>query len=135
MRRADRRSRRRLRGLSRAARRCGRGARGSIAAAAQGPLRRRAPAQVPALRAGATRLGAELLHHDGAADGAGAAPFAALVARADVVVFPVDRVSHDAALAVKRHCGRLGRPFPPLRSSGVSSFVAALAPGNAPSGA
>lgn len=91
--------------------------------------------QVPALRAGAARLGAELLHHDGAADGAGTAPLAALVARADVVVFPVDCVSHDAAHALKRHCGRLGRPFLPLRSSGVSSFIAALAPADAPPGA
>ena len=83
--------------------------------------------QVPALRAGATRMGTELLHHEGGADGAGTASLAALVARVDLVVFPVDCVSHDAALAVKRHCGRLGRPFLPLRSSGVSSFIAALA--------
>ena len=90
------------------------------------------PGQLPALRQGAARLGATLLHHDGAPEGDGAAPLAALVARADLVAFPVDCVSHDAALAVKRHCGRLGRRFLPLRSSGVSSFLAALAATGAP---
>jgi hypothetical protein len=34
----------------------------------------------------------------------------------------MDCARHDAAPAVKRHA----RPFLPLRSSGVSSFVAAL---------
>jgi hypothetical protein len=51
---------------------------------------------------------------------------AGMVSRADVVMFPVDCVSHEAALAVKRLCGNAAKPFVPLRSSGVSSFLAAL---------
>ena len=47
-------------------------------------------------------------------------------ARADLVLFPVDCVSHEAALAVKRLCRQFGRPFRPLRSTGTSSLLAAL---------
>ncbi|MDO9712830.1 DUF2325 domain-containing protein, partial [Paracraurococcus lichenis] len=63
------------------------------------------------------------LHHD-AEQGASLLP--GLVSRADVIVFPVDCVSHDAALAVKRLCRQLGRDFLPLRSSGAASLMAAL---------
>jgi len=49
-----------------------------------------------------------------------------LVGRADLVVFPVDCVSHDAALGVKRLCRQLDRPFRPLRSTGAASLLAAL---------
>jgi hypothetical protein len=48
------------------------------------------------------------------------------------VVFPVDCVSHEAAWAVKRLCRAAGRPYRPLRSSGVTSFLAALAEGVRP---
>ena len=40
--------------------------------------------------------------------------------------FPTDCVSHDAALQVKRLCRQTMKPFVPLRSSGVASFVAGL---------
>ena len=46
--------------------------------------------------------------------------------KADAVVFPTDCVSHDAALQVKRLCRQTMKPFVPLRSSGVASFVAGL---------
>jgi len=36
-------------------------------------------------------------------------------------------VSHDAALTVKRLCRQLGKPWVPLRSSGLASFLAGLA--------
>ncbi len=51
-----------------------------------------------------------------------------LISQADRVAFPVDCVSHDAALAVKRICRQLGRAWVPLRSSGLASFLAAFAP-------
>ena len=81
---------------------------------------------MPAPRHAATRLGATLLHYDGGAE-TSLRPLAGSVSRADLVVFPVDCVSRDAALAVKRLCRQTGRPFQLLRSSGVSSFLAALA--------
>jgi len=49
-----------------------------------------------------------------------------LISRADRVVFPVDCVSHDAALTVKRLCRQLGKPWLPLRSAGLGSFLAAI---------
>ncbi|MBW6401130.1 DUF2325 domain-containing protein [Roseomonas sp. HJA6] len=79
--------------------------------------------QTAVLRRAAERCGAELLHHDAEQ---GSALLAGLVGRASLVVFPVDCVSHDAALAVKRLCRQTGRPFRPLRSTGAASLLAAL---------
>lgn len=79
--------------------------------------------QTTQLRRVAERVGAELLHFD-AEQGATMLP--GLVGRADLVVFPVDCVSHDAALGVKRLCRQLDRPFRPLRSTGAASLLAAL---------
>lgn len=79
--------------------------------------------QTAELRRIAARGGAELLHHDAEA---GSSLLPGLVGRADLVVFPVDCVSHDAALAVKRLCRQFGRPFRPLRSTGAASLAAAL---------
>lgn len=79
--------------------------------------------QTALLRHVAESLGAELLHFDAEQ---GAATLPGLVGRADLVVFPVDCVSHDAALGVKRLCRQLGRPFRPLRSTGAASLLVAL---------
>jgi len=49
-----------------------------------------------------------------------------LIGRADLVLFPVDCVSREAALAVKRLCCQAGKPYRPLRSAGLASFVTAL---------
>ena len=49
-----------------------------------------------------------------------------LVSRADFIVFPVDCVSHEAALAVKRLCRQFEKRWMPLRSSGVASFLSAM---------
>jgi hypothetical protein len=83
------------------------------------------PTQLAHLRAMGERLGVEFLHHDGGIDDRGGL-LAGLVSRADLVMFPVDCVSHDAALMVKRLCRRGEKPFLPLRSAGLSSFLAAL---------
>jgi hypothetical protein len=83
------------------------------------------PNQISHLRSLGERLGANFLHHDGGIeDGSGL--LAGLVSRADVVVFPVDCVSHDAVLNVKRLCRQAAKPYIPLRSAGLSSLVAAL---------
>ena len=49
-----------------------------------------------------------------------------LVSRADVALFPVDCVSHNAAQSLKRLCRQAGKPFVPLRSSGIPSLLHAL---------
>jgi hypothetical protein len=77
------------------------------------------------LRAMSERLGARFLHHDGGVDDRSGL-LGGLVSRADVVMFPVDCVSHDAVGTVKRLCRQMSKPFVPLRSTGMVSFVAAL---------
>jgi Uncharacterized protein conserved in bacteria (DUF2325) len=83
------------------------------------------PNQVPAMKAAIEHLGGILLHHDGGVEHH-VALLPGLVSRADVVVFPVDCVSHEAANAVKTHCQLVGKVFLPLRSSGITSLIAGL---------
>ncbi len=68
--------------------------------------------------------GALLCHDGGRHDHPSLLP--GLISQADRVAFPIDCVSHDAALMVKRVCRQLGKPWLPLRSSGLGSFLAAL---------
>ncbi len=78
------------------------------------------------MRASLEAVGGALLCHDGGRhDQSSLLP--GLISQADRVAFPVDCVSHDAALTVKRLCRQLGKPWVPLRSSGLASFLAALA--------
>jgi len=79
--------------------------------------------QMRALLQGA---GGELLCHDGGRHDHPSL-LAGLISQADRIAFPVDCVSHDAALTVKRLCRQLGKPWLPLRSAGLGSFLAALA--------
>ena len=67
----------------------------------------------------------QLLHHDGGIEKS-LNELASAVVKADLVVFPTDRVSHEAMLTVKRLCRRNIKPCVPLRSSGVSSFMIGL---------
>ncbi|MBV8573743.1 MAG: DUF2325 domain-containing protein [Acetobacteraceae bacterium] len=81
--------------------------------------------QIARLRSLGEDLGARVLHHDGGLeDSLDLIP--GLTSRVDVVLFPVDCVSHAAALTVKRSCRQGGKRFVPLRSSGATSFLAAL---------
>jgi hypothetical protein len=50
-----------------------------------------------------------------------------LVSRADLAVFPVDCVSHDAVASLKRICRQMGKRYVPLRTSSVACLIAALA--------
>jgi hypothetical protein len=84
------------------------------------------PHQVTAMRALSETLGARLQHHDGGVDEQ-IGLLAGLVSRADIVLFPVDCISHEAALAIKRLCRQAGKPFIPLRSAGQGAFLAAIA--------
>ncbi len=84
------------------------------------------PGCVDRLRTLLVASGGVLLAHDGGReDHPSLLP--GLISQADRVAFPVDCVSHDAALAVKRICRQLGKAWVPLRSSGLASFLAAFA--------
>jgi hypothetical protein len=77
------------------------------------------------MRTAAQRRGATLAHHDGGLEeSSGLLP--GLIQRADAVLFPVDCVSHQAVWLVKRLCRQDRKPFMPLRSAGLGSFLAAL---------
>jgi hypothetical protein len=78
------------------------------------------------LRALSDRLGAGFLHHDGGVEDRSGL-LAGLVSRADIVLFPVDCISHEAVTNIKRLCRQKAKPFLPLRSNGMGSFMAALA--------
>lgn len=87
----------------------------------------RAP-HVCRLRALVETWNGELMHHDGGIEKS-IDDLARAVVKADTVVFPTDCVSHGAVLEVKRLCRQSMKPFIPLRTSGVASFVAGLRTG------
>lgn len=85
------------------------------------------------------RHNGEFLHHDGGLSES-TARLDAMIRTADAVLCPVDCVSHDACLRVKRLCKRTAKRFMPLRAASLSAFieglreVAASAPGAVYSG-
>lgn len=69
--------------------------------------------------------GGELIIHDGGLeDRRSLLPNA--LAGADLVVFPVDCVAHNAVTLLKRSCDRHEIPYRALRSASLASFMAAL---------
>lgn len=82
--------------------------------------------QLEQLRSLASRLGGTLLTHDGGIE-ENTALLPGLVSQSDMAFFPVDCVSHGAAGQVKRLCREAGKPFVPLRSASLASFLAAIA--------
>lgn len=83
------------------------------------------PGAVDALRDLVERSGGVLLAHDGGMEDS-MALLPGLLSQADLAVFPVDCVSHGAAGRIKKLCREAGKPFVPLRSASVASFLAAL---------
>jgi hypothetical protein len=83
------------------------------------------PHHIPQLRWVVERAQGRFIHHDGGIEEA-LDLLAGLAHRADLVVFPVDCVSHAAVLAVKRLCRQSGKRFVPLRSTGIASLLRAL---------
>ena len=83
------------------------------------------PNQVAHLRAAAEQAGAMLLHHDGGIENH-LHLLGGLTSQAEVVVFPVDCISHHAAQMVKQLCRQAGKRFVPLRSASTTSLLAAL---------
>jgi hypothetical protein len=83
------------------------------------------PNQIAPMRTAVERLGATFLHHDGGVENhPNLLP--GLASRSDVVLFPVDCISHDAANAVKSLCRQGDKPFIPLRSASITSLLGAL---------
>ena len=76
-------------------------------------------------RALVERLNGQLIHHDGGIDDS-EKRLARIVGQADAVLCPVDCVSHGACLLAKQFCKRTAKPFVPLRSAGLSSFVTGI---------
>jgi hypothetical protein len=77
------------------------------------------------LRAVGEQAGVTFLHHDGGIENhPNLLP--GLTSRADLVMFPVDCISHDAAHAVKLLCRQAGKRYIPLRSASATSLLAAL---------
>ncbi len=83
------------------------------------------PSSTPAIRDYVQRHGGEFLHHDGGLE-TRKGLLAALLPRADLVVFPVDCVDHDSVSNLKRLSERHQVPFIALRSASLASFAATL---------
>jgi hypothetical protein len=83
------------------------------------------PSETAHVRARIEQLGGTALHHDGGIEES-LDLLAGLVSRADIVLFPVDCVSHAAVGAIKRACMAHGKPYQPLRSTGVAAVAAGL---------
>lgn len=77
------------------------------------------------LRAAAERRDARFVHHDGRVEHH-LNLLAGLASQADLVVFPVDCISHHAAQMAKQLCRQAGKRFIPFRSASATSLLAAL---------
>ncbi|WP_439615126.1 DUF2325 domain-containing protein [Shinella sp.] len=77
------------------------------------------------LRAYAESRNVDLLLHDGGMEDS-TTLLPALVGQASTILFPVDHISHSAVGLVKRLCRAQGKPYLPLRSAGLASFLAAI---------
>ena len=83
------------------------------------------PGSTAAIRELIESAGGELRSHDGGIEHRKAL-LAPALAWSELVVFPVDCVDHASARALKRDCNRHVRPYLPLRSASVASFIAAV---------
>jgi hypothetical protein len=83
------------------------------------------PHQLAHLRAVVEQAGGVFLHHSGGTDET-TASLPGCVSRADAVLFPVDCVSHAAALELKRLCKQAGKPYLPLRTASLAALLQAL---------
>ena len=81
--------------------------------------------QAPQLKRLIESTEGHFLHHDGGIEH-NPALLPGLVSRADIAVFPVDCVSHDAAAAVKRTCRQMGKRYIPLRTSSLTCLLSGL---------
>jgi hypothetical protein len=82
--------------------------------------------QVPQLKAVVERAGGVFLHHDGGLEHS-MTLLPGLIGRADIAMFPIDCISHDAMGMVKRQSRLTGTPFVPLRTSSLACLIGGLA--------
>ena len=81
--------------------------------------------QVPHMRRYVEEHNGTLDHHDGGMED-NMSRLAKLFGRADLVLFPVDCVSHAAQTEVKKLCRRWEKPYLPMPSASISVFKQAL---------
>jgi hypothetical protein len=81
--------------------------------------------QIPQFKTLVERLGARFLYHDGGIEHSPTI-LPNLINRADLVLFPIDCVSHDAVAAIKRLCGQSNKRYVPLRTASLAAVVSAL---------
>jgi uncharacterized coiled-coil protein SlyX len=79
----------------------------------------------PQLRSLVEEASGRFTHHDGGLEDKRAG-LERLAAQADFVFCPVDCISHDACLKLKRYCKHRSATFVPLRTASVSHFVSGL---------
>lgn len=82
--------------------------------------------QTPRLKSLVERVNGRFLHHDGGLEH-NVALLPGLVSRADLVMFPADCVSHEAAGSIKRNCRQLGKRYLPLHTSSLTCLLSGLA--------
>ncbi|TWF54645.1 uncharacterized protein DUF2325 [Neorhizobium alkalisoli] len=78
------------------------------------------------MRSLAAESGFRLEIHDGGMEDS-TTLLPAAVQQADLVLFPVDHISHTATGIIKRLCRESGKTYIPLRSAGLASFLTAIA--------
>lgn len=78
--------------------------------------------QICRLRSFVETANGTFLHHDGGLEDGGH-QLHNVLSRGDIVMCPIDCVSHSACTRAKAFCKRSGKCFVPLRSSGFTSFV------------
>jgi hypothetical protein len=83
------------------------------------------PNQIPQLKALVERTGARFLHHDGGIEHSSSL-LPGLISRADVLLFPIDCISHDAVATLKRLCRQLEKPYLPLRTASLATLASSL---------
>jgi hypothetical protein len=83
------------------------------------------PGLIDQLKAVVLKREGTLLSHDGGIE-ENLAALPGLVSRTDAVFFPVDCVSHSAVGQLKKYCRDGHKPFVPLRTASVASFLAAI---------
>jgi hypothetical protein len=81
--------------------------------------------QVAHLRRAVEEANGSFLHHSGGSED-NPVLLPGYVSRADLVVFPVDCVSHQAMHELKRHCRQAAKTYLPLRTASVAALLLAL---------
>lgn len=83
------------------------------------------PGLIDQLKAVVTKRGGTLLSHDGGIE-ENLTALPGLINRADAAFFPVDCISHSAVEQIKKSCRDRHKPFIPLRTASVASFIATI---------